>query len=268
MTSSSLNERNFSLKRLEKLLELPNVMWRHDVDFSLESALKMACFEAERGISAHYFLFFDDFCPFYSADDATSLARELVNLGHRFGQHIDERYYPSFEHFRGRKSFHCPTERVLWREFPHFQSMYDPIWQGRYFADSNGHFRYGDPEDWSDHRAIRQVSLHAEWWFDPGWISRVDDQLYEDFFYEKKQFYADMFPRGFSETSGIGSTTLLDLKFGEIFDAGLEYYGEFYTNLEYGWKLLHEGAKLDGKLGKVSVVARYENAVQLKWRSF
>lgn len=62
------------------------------------------------------------------------------------------------------------------------------------------------------------------------------------------------------------STSYLDLKYGEIFDAGIQYYGEFFANLEFAWDLLHMGTvTLDGQPGTVRVVARYTNVIQLKW---
>lgn len=97
------------------------------------------------------------------------------------------------------------------------------------------------------------------------------------------------FPRGLAETGGFGirelkdelrsrhdpayvpeerppfTPLLFDLGYGEVFDAGLRDYGEFFVNLEYGWELLHRGALLLGRWGRVSVIGRFANAVQLKW---
>lgn len=84
-----------------------------------------------------------------------------------------------------------------------------------------------------------------------------------------RQLTASDFPRGFAET-GDGKTfkpIMFDIPYGDYFDAGIKYYGEFFANLEYAWELLHGGmVKVDGQPGKVSVVARFENAIQLKWR--
>lgn len=78
---------------------------------------------------------------------------------------------------------------------------------------------------------------------------------------------ASDFPRGFAET-GRGPLPVfqLPLAYGEIFDAGIKYYGEFFANLEYAWDLMHGGmTKVDGRRGHLSVAQRYTNAVQLKW---
>ena len=76
------------------------------------------------------------------------------------------------------------------------------------------------------------------------------------------------FPHGTSETrTKTGFTRVLfDLDYGGIYDAGIADYGEFFTNLEYGWDLLQQQrVPFDNGAGFITVAARYENAVQLKW---
>ena len=75
----------------------------------------------------------------------------------------------------------------------------------------------------------------------------------------------DDFPCGFA-IPGVGASLLFDLPYGKVCDAGIRDYGEFYANLEYGWDLLHRPTvTMDGKPGRVRVVARFGNAVQLRW---
>ena len=75
------------------------------------------------------------------------------------------------------------------------------------------------------------------------------------------------FPRGTSETTGTFPRLRVELRDGQILDVGMEHYGEFIVNLDTAWELLHGGmTSLDGRPGKPTVVIRYENAVQLKWR--
>jgi len=74
------------------------------------------------------------------------------------------------------------------------------------------------------------------------------------------------FPRGFAETRDIPPLCLLAFDHEEIFDVGMDHYGEFITSIEYGWDLLHrESVSLNGEAGSVSVAERFQNAVQLKW---
>jgi hypothetical protein len=75
------------------------------------------------------------------------------------------------------------------------------------------------------------------------------------------------FPAGFAETSTAPFTRIrFDLGYGDIEDVGIPDYGEFLVSLDYGWDLLQaQCVPWDAERGRVSVVARYENAVQLKW---
>lgn len=244
-------------------------MLRHDIDYSLDAALKMAEFEAERGISANYFLFFEENWPFYSHEETREACSELKKLGHRLHQHVDERKVDlqTFYSGPGVVSFHCPTEAVLWRHLPRCNHVYSPYWYGRYFADSGGYFKHGDPEDWANTNRLWQLNLHPEWWFEPEWYVKISRDDHLKYFYCPKTYCWQMFPRGFAETSDEVTKIMFELEGEEIFDVGLQYYGEFFASLEYGYELLHRGmVKLDGKPGKISVVQRYENAVQLKWR--
>lgn len=64
---------------------------RHDVDFCPKAALKMARFEAQRGIRATYFLLLSS--EFYNllSEESCTIPRELVALGHEVGLHYDVR---------------------------------------------------------------------------------------------------------------------------------------------------------------------------------
>jgi len=184
-TSRVSQPRPFSLERLDGLLALDGVTWRHDIDSSLTASLAMARFEHARGICATFYVMARS--PYYNpfSYHAYGVIEEIGALGHELGVHCDlndardadvtpsdaarfastERamlmdLYP----VTARASFHCPPDSVLWRDIPGFESAYAPQWQGHYFADSGGSFRFGDPED-SDVRPL-QVNLHSEHWFE------------------------------------------------------------------------------------------------------
>jgi hypothetical protein len=187
MTSGN---RPFSVERLDKLLTEASeyTFWRHDVDVSLFAALEMAEFEAERGISAIYYLFFDGNCPFYSAYSALETGNRLRKLGHDVGIHVDERLSDLSDVQPGMQvSFHCPTEEVLWKDFNFIQSAYASHWEHRYVSDSGGKFSYGDPED-VIYTGGWQVNLHPEWWFSPNWLFTVNFKDYENFFHKKHPY--------------------------------------------------------------------------------
>jgi len=75
------------LKKKERFILL-----RHDIDFSLEYALKMAQAEAEHGLHATYFVLLHS--PFYNAlsEQGVSVIKIISDLGHEIGLHYDTRF--------------------------------------------------------------------------------------------------------------------------------------------------------------------------------
>lgn len=70
-----------------------DVIWRHDVEFSPDIALKMAEIEHDAGVHATYFFqihseFYNIFEPYF-----TRILNRIKNLGHHIGLHFDSHYY-------------------------------------------------------------------------------------------------------------------------------------------------------------------------------
>jgi hypothetical protein len=170
---------SFTLERLERILRIPGVTFRHDVDVSPSAALKMAELEHRLGVRATFYVMRGN--PFYDDENAMNLEDALDELGHNVGAHVDERT-THLASLAGRISFHCPTDAVLWRDFPHFQNAYAARWQHRYLADSRGRFAHGTPEELAG--PGWQVNLHSERWFDPHAVDSVDPDVYAAFFHE------------------------------------------------------------------------------------
>lgn len=148
------------------------IFLRHDVDLSLDAALRMAELEAASGVASTYFLMTESvFYNLASSEGRTAIGR-LRALGHRIGLHavypnaaLDERFDPV----------------VAWHN-PDPETMSTPIagainvMEERYFSpatyrsDSNQHWRSGDPRE--DVRAGRfpwlQLLTHPEIWAYPG----------------------------------------------------------------------------------------------------
>jgi hypothetical protein len=74
-----------------------HVLWRHDVDFSVHRAVRLAGIEAEEGVTSTYFLGFHS--SFYNLLERSvaDLAREIVGLGNRLGLHFDSSFYGTIE---------------------------------------------------------------------------------------------------------------------------------------------------------------------------
>ena len=66
---------------------------RHDVDFSLEKAWEMACFEQENEIFSTYFVIVS--CDNYNifSRKKQKILRDILAYGHTIGLHFDETVY-------------------------------------------------------------------------------------------------------------------------------------------------------------------------------
>jgi hypothetical protein len=65
------------------------VLWRHDVDFSPQGAVKLAAIERDAGVVATYFFSFHS--DFYNLleHDVSECVRQIAELGHDVGLHVD-----------------------------------------------------------------------------------------------------------------------------------------------------------------------------------
>ena len=70
-----------------------DVIWRHDVEFEPDYALRMAQIEHEEGVKASYF--FQLHSPYYNVLDPhyREVFHKIKNLGHSVGLHFDSAYW-------------------------------------------------------------------------------------------------------------------------------------------------------------------------------
>lgn len=167
------------------------ILWRHDVDFSVNRALALAKIENDEGISATYFLRLNS--DFYNVFELR-LKKKLETirlLGHRFGLHFDidshsihsEKElidYLSMEKkilevLLNTKitvfSFHNPTPEILANDQFRYAGMINTY--SRYFreevgycSDSNGYWRNRRLWDVLEkgEENVLQVLTHPVWW--------------------------------------------------------------------------------------------------------
>ncbi len=69
------------------------IIWRHDVEFEPDTALKMAKIEKEEAVKATYF--FQLHSPFYNLFDGhySQVFHQIKSLGHHVGLHFDSAYW-------------------------------------------------------------------------------------------------------------------------------------------------------------------------------
>jgi hypothetical protein len=155
--------------------EPATILLRHDVDLSLGSALTMAELEAERGVTATYFLMTRS--EFYNLDSASGEAAldRLRGLGHQIGLHavwphadFDERFDPVFVwHNPDPQYMHVPVDGLV--------NVFDPPWGDVYRSDSNQRWRHGCPHEELRAGAFERLQLliHPEIWVHSGETMRA-----------------------------------------------------------------------------------------------
>ena len=149
-----------------------DVLLRHDVDLSLDAALRLAELEAAAGATATYFLMTESvFYNLAAAEGREAIAR-LRGLGHRVGLHA---VYPRLEldeRFDAVVAWHNPDPEYMRAPVEGAVNVmqdgyFDPA---TYRSDSNQHWRSGCPHDALRESAFPWLQLltHPEIWVYPG----------------------------------------------------------------------------------------------------
>ena len=144
------------------------ILWRHDCDYSLNRAFKLAEIEAQEGVRSTYFI--NPHCEFYNILEIgqAKLVEQILEMGHSLGLHFDAGFYKTsseaeleeqitseatlMERFFGSKlfafSFHNPHEALLAYEEDSYGGLlncYSRKFKEEipYCSDSNGYWRQG-----------------------------------------------------------------------------------------------------------------------------
>jgi hypothetical protein len=146
-----------------------SVILRHDVDLSLDAAVRMAELENDAGAAATYFLMTES--VFYNLDSSEGVAAigRLRELGHRVAQHAVYPNAPRDERFDPVVAWHNPDPEYMRAPLPdgRINVMQDPWFDpATYRSDSNQHWRSGCPHDDLRERAFPWLQLltHPEIW--------------------------------------------------------------------------------------------------------
>ena len=145
---------------------------RHDIDLSLDAALRMAELEAQYDVATTYLLMTESvFYNLASSEGASAIAR-LRELGHAVGLHavhpnveLDERFDPVV-------SWHNPSAEYMSATIPGATNVYaEPYFDpATYRSDSNQHWRSGCPHEELAGGSFEWLQLltHPEIWAYPG----------------------------------------------------------------------------------------------------
>lgn len=169
------------------------IIWRHDVDFSMHRAARLATIEADAGIYATYFVW--SHSDFYNLleHDVMRCVRHIRDLGHRIGVHFDPTAWPAvnspaelsralaferklledlFEVDVEAFSYHNPTTTpnafTTDEDVAGLVNAYCARLQARYkyVSDSNGYWRHDRLTDVLEAAAEPRLHVltHPEWW--------------------------------------------------------------------------------------------------------
>lgn len=172
-----------------------DLLLRHDVDLSLEAAVRMAEFEHEHGIASTYFVMSQSI--FYNL--AAPAAREAVDrirlLGHRIGHHP---LYPDPDPAVAFScdpvmAWHNPEPAYMASPVPGWTNAMEQRWTGplggedpppNYRSDSNHQWRHGSPRESIAIGAFEwlQLLIHPVLWVCAGENLRmtIDEFLDQD----------------------------------------------------------------------------------------
>jgi hypothetical protein len=152
------------------------VLLRHDVDLSLDAALRLAELEAELEAPATYFLMTRSIFYNLASPEGETMVARLRELGHRVGLHAVHPHVDLDERFDPFVAWHNPDPDFMSAPLDGIANAMEP----RFFApecyrsDSNQRWRHGCPHE--DLAAGRfewlQLLTHPEIWAYPGGTMR------------------------------------------------------------------------------------------------
>jgi hypothetical protein len=149
-----------------------DLLLRHDVDLSLDAALKLAELEAQAEAPATYFLMTQSVFYNLASPEGTRAINRLRELGHAVGLHavwpgaeLDERFDPVV-------AWHNPDPEYMSQSVDGFVNVMQPPWfdPDHYRSDSNQQWRHGCPHEQLAAREFDWLQLltHPEIWVYPG----------------------------------------------------------------------------------------------------
>jgi hypothetical protein len=149
-----------------------DLLLRHDVDLSLDAALRMAELEAEAGAAATYFLMTESVFYNLGSEEGRGAIERLRALGHRVGLHAVWPRAELDERFDAVLAWHNPDPEYMSAPVEGAANVMEPRFfsPATYRSDSNQHWRHGCPHAdlAAGEFAWLQLLTHPEIWAYPG----------------------------------------------------------------------------------------------------
>jgi hypothetical protein len=145
---------------------------RHDVDLSLDAALRMARREAEAGARATYFLMTRSVFYNLASEEGEHALAQLRDLGHAVGHHAVHPHVDLDDRFDRVLAWHNPDSEYMSEPVIGAVNVMQAPWfdPAHYRSDSNQHWRHGCPHDQLGRGEFEwlQLLVHPEIWVYPG----------------------------------------------------------------------------------------------------
>lgn len=193
----TLGYKDVALPELDR--EQRHMFLRHDVDLSLDHALRIARRESDIGVRSTFYVLVSTSLYSVTSASSRSILSDIISLGHHVGLHFDVEQYPgqlyNLDDCAQREcdllaqctgtsvesiSFHRPAPEYLNRpgRIAGRRHCYEPAFFSEigYISDSNGEWRHGHP---LDHPAVAQgraiqLLTHPIWWCNETPLSTVE----------------------------------------------------------------------------------------------
>jgi hypothetical protein len=149
-----------------------DLLLRHDVDLSLDAALRVAELEADAGASATYFLMTRSVFYNLASPEGERALERLRTLGHHIGLHALHPHVDLDDRFDPVIAWHNPDPDFMREPIDGVVNVMQAPWfdPDHYRSDSNQHWRSGCPHDELAARRFEWLQLltHPEIWAYPG----------------------------------------------------------------------------------------------------
>jgi hypothetical protein len=149
-----------------------DLLLRHDVDLSLDAALRLAELESEHGAAATYFLMHRSVFYNLASEEGERAIARLRELGHRLGHHGVHPHLDEDARFDRVLAWHNPDPEYMRAPVDGLANVMEATYfsPDRYRSDSNQHWRSGCPHDALGRGELPwlQLLVQPEIWVYPG----------------------------------------------------------------------------------------------------
>lgn len=191
---------------------------RHDVDMSLDGALKLGRLDKEQGVTSNFFFQLNSATYQMLSEKCISICKELQQMGHLVGLHVDSALFMEDEEniletinwiraslfpMDYAVSFHRPGKDTLGRKYKSFVSAYaEELFNTEYYAsDSRGEDFFYEKLDAMLDRQVPyfQLLLHPCWWEEETEKAKIRARLKDRYAEFLDDYLLGNFPKVFGE---------------------------------------------------------------------